>query len=284
MKRWSVFVVVGAVASVAFVAGASHSPGAKPAEEKMPEPAKPGAVNPDVAKPEPAKPAAVGHKIAVFNMAAVMRDFHLAKYQVWQLNNKRTELSKKMVALSAEYTQLQREAQPNLPVPEDKAKRAFALAREIEDEHRTINKQLNDDASAIIGELYDKIKVVVDKTAEKEGFQLVLAYPDAVTPDELQSPHIKELKLKPPAAQPFYVAREIDITARVIERLNELYPPLDPETGKPVDLSKLDGFPGPAPKNGPPIPLPPVPNVPGAVPGIGSPVPLPPVPAPKGRP
>ena len=88
MKRWSAFaVVVVAVVSVAFVAGAS-----KPVEEK---------------KPDAVKPAvAVGHKTAVFNMAAVMRDFHQAKYQVWQLNNKKNEMAKQLLAWRSEYNQI----------------------------------------------------------------------------------------------------------------------------------------------------------------------------------
>ena len=267
MKRWSAFgVVVVVVVGVAFVAGASHAPGARPAEEK----------------PEAAKPA-VGHKTAVFNMAAVMRDFHQAKYRVWLLNKKKDELSKKLLALRQEYIRLQQEVQ--LPAPpqdpgkvDGKAKQLLELARQIEDEDRKIQKQLNDDATVIIAGLYDKIKEVVDKTAEKEGFQLVLAYPDAVTPDELHSPYIKELKLKPPAAQPFHVAREIDLTARVIETLNELYPTIDQKTGKPVDVSKLDVPPPAAAPPGQPTP-PPLPNVPGAAPKR-----VPPVPAPSGRP
>src|SRR5262249_26314327 len=152
---------------------------------------------------------------AVFNMAAVMRDFHQAKYQVWLLNKKKEEVSKDLIAWRREYIQLQQELQipnPNMVQKEEKAKRLLELARQIEDKNGEINKLLNDTASATIGDLYDKLKVVVDRIADDNGFQLVLAYPDAVTPDELQNPYVKELKLKPPAAQPFHVAREIDIT------------------------------------------------------------------------
>ena len=53
---------------------------------------------------------------------------------------------------------------------------------------RKINKALNDDASAIISELYDQIKTVVDKTAEMNGYHIVFAYPDAVTDKEINEP------------------------------------------------------------------------------------------------
>jgi hypothetical protein len=66
----------------------------------------------------------------------------------------------------------------------------------------------------------------------------VLAYPDDVTPEEMKRAHIKQ---QPPlkALRPFYVAPDVDITARVIKALNEKHPPIDPETGQPVDVSKL---------------------------------------------
>ena len=226
MKRWSAFVAVVGAAGVAFLAG--------------------GSVSWSVAKPAA---VAVGHRTAVFNMAAVMRDFHLAKYKVWSLNNKKTEMSKQLVEWRDEYIQHQKDLQrnPNHPQKEQKARQMLDLARKIEDADRDINKQLNDDASGIIADLYDMIKAEVDKTAEENGFQLVLAYPDAITREERQSPYIKELKLKPPAAQPFYVASDIDITARVVEALNEKHPPIDPETKKPVDVSKLEAPSPPAP-------------------------------------
>ena len=220
--------------------------------------------------PPAAAPAAPASRptIAVFNMAAVMRDFGQAKYQVWLLNNKKSELSKQLVLWRSEYISIQKELQqnPNHPQKDLKAQQMLNLARQIEDEDRKINKQLNDDASAIIGDLYDKMKMVVDKTAEMNGYHIVFAYPDAVTPEELKSPYIKELKLKPPAAQPFYVAAHADITAVVVKTLNAWYPPLDAQN-RPVDVSKLDvpnagnGVPGggtaaPAPMGGAPAPAP----------------------------
>jgi Skp family chaperone for outer membrane proteins len=286
--RYTLAAVVAVAMAVAFVSGASIMPGtAKPPVDVKAEVAKPAVV--------------VGHKTAVFNMAAVMRDFHQAKYQVWLLNGKKVEISKQLMVWRGEYIQHQQDIQknPKHPELEKKTKRMLELARKIEDEDRDINKQLNDDASAIIGDLYDKMKTVVDKTAEAEGFQLVLAYPDAVTAEEMKSPYIKELKLKPPAAQPFHIAPSIDITSRVIDRLNEKYPPLD-EKGRPVDVSMLDlptpppdapkvelppgailpkplSFEVPADK-APPVPLPPVPSVPGALPKSDKPLPIPPVP------
>jgi len=49
---------------------------------------------------------------------------------------------------------------------------------------------------------------------------------------------VKELKLKPPAAQPFFVAKQVDLTPVVVQTLNTWFPPRD-ANGQPVDVSKL---------------------------------------------
>ena len=104
------------------------------------------------------------------------------------------------------------------------AKRMLELSRKIQDQESTVNKTLNDEASAIISKLYDQIKTVVDKTAEMNGYHIVFAYPDAVTAEEMNSAMVKELKLKPPAAQPFFVAKHVDLTGVVVQTLNAWYP------------------------------------------------------------
>src|SRR5262245_31016142 len=143
-------------------------------------------------------------------------------------------------------------------------KRMVELARAIEDKDREINKVLNDDASSIISQLYDDIKTVVDKTAEMNQYHIVFAYPDAVTPEEMKNPMVKELKLKPPAAQPFYVAKHVDVTGVVIQTLNAWYP--SPQV--PAD-APATGAPSTTPAGGaPPAPgVPPVGGVPPGTPG-----------------
>jgi Skp family chaperone for outer membrane proteins len=213
-------------------------------------------------KAQPAQPAIVlGQKTAYFNMAAAMRDFHLAKYKVWLLNKKKTDLSQDLIAWRADYLKLQLElrGRPDHPQKDEKAQQMLALARKIEDADRKISKQLNEDAGATIADVYDKMKAVVDKAAELNGYRVVIAYPDAVTSEEKNSPQIKELKLKPPAAQPFYVSPDVDLTAVVVKALNAWYPPVDPETGKVVDVSKLEL---PVPSAAPPLPMPPPPRTP----------------------
>lgn len=213
----------------------------------------PGGGPPGGAAPPPAnQPPAARPTIAVFNMAAVMRDYGKAKYQVYMLNKKRNELSKDLVAWRGEYIKLQEDIQKqaNNDVKEQMGKRMLVLARQIEDKDREVNKALNDDATAIITQLYDDIKTVVDKTAEMNGYHIVFAYPDAVTKEEMNSAVVKELKLKPPAAQPFFVAKHVDVTGVVIQTLNAWYPsPAVP--AEPVPGPATPGL-NPAPGTNPP--------------------------------
>ncbi len=231
-----------------------------------------GAQQPGAPAPAAGAPAAPVTRptVAVFNMAAVMRDFGQAKYQVWLLNKKKNELSGNLIAWRGEYIKITTELRqnPNNPNKDQMNADLIKYKRMIEDEDAKIAKQLNDEASSIISQLYDKMKAVVDKTAELNGYHIVFAYPDAVTPDELKSAYIKELKLKPPAAQPFFIAPHADITAVVVKTLNVWYPPVDAE-GKPVDVSRL------------PETAPPQPNHPAGQPGLGG---APSTPPPGGSP
>lgn len=244
MKRTLMFLsaALGAAGVMSFTGVAHAQPAGAPAGA-------PPAVG---TAPAPTRPT-----IAVFNMAAVMRDFGQAKYQVHLLTKKKNEMSTQLLAMRGEYVQITQDLQknPNHPQKDQLAARGLKLVRDIEDEDRKINKELNEEASKIISDLYDRMKVVVDKTAEMNGYHIVFAYPDVVTAEELKNPIYKELKLKPPAAQPFYVAPHADITAVVVKTLNTWYPPVDPVTKQVIDVSKLDvpkdATPGTTPAPGP---------------------------------
>jgi hypothetical protein len=94
------------------------------------------------------------------------------------------------------------------------------ISRRIEDAARAGDKLLNEHASEVIGGIHDEIRMATAEMARAHGLAAVLAYPDAVTPEEANNPMIKELRLKPPAAMPFYLDPSVDYTQELIERLN----------------------------------------------------------------
>lgn len=230
------------VGGIAFLAGSSQAQQGAPGAPGAPAPQQPQA-----------RPT-----VAVFNMAAVMREYNKAKFQVYQLNQKRIQQSGDLAKWRADYIQLQTDiAKTSDPKLKDEmTKRMVGLSRQIQDKDAEVTKMVNDDASVIISQLYDDIKTVVDKTAEMNGYHLVFAYPDAVTPEEQKNPLLKELKLKPPAAQPFFVARHIDLTGVIVETLNKWYPappvpetPPPPQGGQPQPGQPQPGQPHPGQPN-----------------------------------
>lgn len=213
MARWSGFaagavVVVGA----ALVTGAS-----------VPRPA-----DGPLARERAA--AGLGPKTMYFNTAQVMREYKRAITLVAKLNGQRTELSVDLVAyraMLADLQETQKVGKDARPVDDTRvawiAADITAIQRLVEDADRDITKTLNDRASAIIAELYDEIQAVVAEVARERGLVAVLAYPDAVTPEEKDNAYLKELKLKPPAAQPFYLDPSVDCSGEIVRRLNARY-------------------------------------------------------------
>jgi Skp family chaperone for outer membrane proteins len=210
MIRWNILAAVAVViAGTAYVTGTSVPPRPviKPAQL------------------EENKAMVVGQKTGYFNMAAVMRDFNLAQEQVKKLNEQRNELSAPLGEWRSKYLKIQQVIKDEMTAEKRDAlaKELLNLARQIEDKDREINKILNEHATLIISDLYDKIYAVTKEMARERNLATVLAYPDAVTDKERASPQIKELKLKPPACQPFYLDPSVDYTGEVLQRLNDKF-------------------------------------------------------------
>lgn len=197
-------------------------------------------------------------KVAVFNMVAVMREYRKAKYQIYKLGESKKKQTEEMSELKLEYTQLQKNVltERNAEKKEAMQARMVDLARDIEDMNRQIEKRLNADAEKVIVELYDEIKEVVDGLAEENGFDIVFTYPDAATPEEMKSAYMKELKLKPAAALPFYVSRRIDLTQQVISELNTRNPSPDPPVAQPSVQPRGTNPRYPLPKSAPQATIP----------------------------
>lgn len=212
MVRWSVLAgCVAVVAGAAFVTGATAPP-------KPPLPVEARADN-------PRPPINLGHKTGYFNMAKVMREYNRAKTAVVRLENRRIRLAANLVGLRAMHADLQARhaAATDRDKKFDLESDLRSLARRVEDLDRTINKMLNERASIVIAEMYDEIKAVTTAVARENGLAALLAYPDAVTPQEAENPMIKELKLKPPALQPFYIDPSAEFSDEISRRLNEKF-------------------------------------------------------------
>jgi Skp family chaperone for outer membrane proteins len=213
MTRWSVFAAVAvAMIGAAFVTGAAvpYKPVRPPAEGKG---------------EDPKQVVVVGQKTGYFNLAKVMREYKRAKTAVTRLNARKDRLTANLIGLRNMHLAVQAMVAKE-PDPRKKTELAeglVLLGRQMEDTDREINKILNNKASFIIVELHDEMKAVVAAVARDNALMSVLAYPDAVTPEEAENPMIKEMKLKVPAAYPFFVDPSVDYTDEILRRLNEKY-------------------------------------------------------------
>ena len=213
MVRWSVLAAV----AVTVVGAAFVTATAVPARTAKP---------PADAKADEAKQlVVVGQKTGYFNMAKVMREYKRAKTAVVRLNARKDRMAANLIGMRNMYLELQAAVpKPNPPQgKEGLAEDMRTLARQIEDLDREINKILNNRASLIISEIHDEMRATVAAVARDNGLVAVLAYPDAVTAEDAENPMVKEMRLKPPAAHPFYLDPSVDYTDEILRRLNEKF-------------------------------------------------------------
>jgi Skp family chaperone for outer membrane proteins len=204
MVRWNVLAAaVAVVVGAALVTGASVRPK-------------------DDVKPAGGRPPAAGNKTGYFNMARVTREYKFAENMGKELNSERARLAATLTQWRAQHAKLQQEIQADATgkLKQERGEELLALARKIEDEDRKAGQALNERAAKGIAQIYDNMHAAAAALAKAEGLVAVLAYPDAITPDQLANPQIKEMKLKPPAAYPFYLDPSVDYTDELIKRLN----------------------------------------------------------------
>jgi Skp family chaperone for outer membrane proteins len=165
--------------------------------------------------------AVTSQKIGFFNMAKVGRECKHAQTLVQRLNARKESMNQNLNGMREMYKELQNAPTTNESTTQERlAREKLMLSRRIEDMDREINKLVNNQASTIVAELYDEIYASTVEIARERGLTVVFSYPDAATPEERDSPYVKELKLKPPAAQPFFLDPSADYTEELIERLN----------------------------------------------------------------
>jgi Skp family chaperone for outer membrane proteins len=180
---------------------------------------------PVAAGPKEEAGKAAGPKIGIFNMAKVMKEYRRAEASVAELNDSKVRKAANLKHLRDMLADLEASKRGENVQWAGGAYRNFAvdmfmLTRLVKETENAINRQINDDASAIIGKLYDEMHAVVSEMAREHGLVAVFSYPDAVTEEERNNPYIKEMKLKPPAAYPFSFNSSLDYTGEIIKRLN----------------------------------------------------------------
>lgn len=211
-------------------------------------------------------------RIAVFNAAKVMSEFTKWKYWSVTMVNKRIESSRELSKIRSEILDLEKRAQqePQKEKQEQLVQLLLTKQRQWEDMDRVAKNRIDEEASSHLKVLYTDIQRAVAAFVQSNGYDIVFAYPDAITPEDKQRPDYIQSMVLPGGAMPFHVSKSVDLTDALIALLNKSFPApgavparmAGPEGGvQPVSGS------GPAP--GPQPPAPPVARPGGA--GTGQP-------------
>lgn len=216
MKRvFALLMIAVGMGAVAYMAGSSNAqtPGAAPAATPAARPA--------------------SGKVAVFNVAKLMKDYQRWQYFAGVMNQKRATASGELLKIRNEIASWQEKlASEKVETKrEEITKYVVAKQREFEDKEKAVRKQLDDESAQFLKGLFAEIQTAVKAIVETNGFDLVMAYPDATTPEEMQSPMYYDLKMRPPAAMPFYVSPAADMTEVLITVLNRSFQPPGPIPG-----------------------------------------------------
>ena len=167
-----------------------------------------------------------GRDVAVFNMAKVQKEFQKWDVFTKQLQAMRTEEAKKLAVMQQSIAEIKTKLENPATLNKDVLEReGVALARQFQDKDAEVRKKIDKMSTDYLQTLHDDIRRVVDAVAKANNFGLVMAYPDATTPEEQRSPVYFDMKLRPTAAMPFYVAPGNDITEAVVATLNKHCPP-----------------------------------------------------------
>jgi Skp family chaperone for outer membrane proteins len=176
------------------------------------------------AAPAAAAPASRG--TAVFNVARVMKEYTKWQFFAASMNNTRAAKAGELQGIRARMMDIEKKLSTE-SVAANKTpleQQLVALQRQFEDMERQVRKEIDEASANHLKQLFAEIRTVVDAVAKTNGFELVLAYPDAITQEEMNSPLYFDLKMRPPAAMPFYVSPSIDITKVVVDTLNKNFP------------------------------------------------------------
>lgn len=194
-------------------------------------------------------------RIAVFNVAKVMKDFEKWQYYAATMSNKRVTVAGQLGKLRGEIQDLDKRLQTEVRKEQQEAiqKMMIAKQREFDDQERNYRKQLDEESSVHLKELFNDIDRAVKAIVAANEYDIVFAYPDAVSPEEANSPLYYDIKMRPPAAMPFYVSKTVDITPMLVETLNKAFKAPGPI---PAPLGGAQPVGGTAPATPPPAGLP----------------------------
>jgi len=195
-------------------------------------------------------------RIAVFNAAKVMSEFQKWKYWSVTMVNKRIASSGELAKLRAEMTDIQKQAEKETRQTEREKLVQMLLdkQRQWEDMDRQAKNRIDEEAASHLKVLYSDIQRAVAAFVQSNGYDIVFAYPDAISPSDKERPEYIQSMVLPGGAMPFHVSKSVDLTDSLIALLNKSFPApaaIPPRVAGPDQLQQTGGD-GSAPVARPP--------------------------------
>lgn len=161
-------------------------------------------------------------RVAVFNVAKLMKDFQKWQYYAVTMNNERIEAATELLKVKNEMDKMREAAEKE--TQKDKIEQWVKAIKEkqrfFEDRETFFKTSLDAKASKHLKELFADVNAAVGGIVEANGYDIIFAYPEATTTQEADTQQYIDLKMRPPAAMPFYVSKRIDITDVMVATLN----------------------------------------------------------------
>jgi Skp family chaperone for outer membrane proteins len=175
---------------------------------------------PPVSQPQPTRP-----RIALVNIAKVLREFNKANADGQAITKKRQYYVDQVKPLREKLAALSKAIQATqIPAEKERLqKEALNVNRMIEDLDAEAQRVLGEMTDKTIVDVYSSIKTTINDIAVANNLDLVMCYPDASNPEDEKKPAIAQIKLQTPALIPFY-HRGMDISDVVVKTLNLRHP------------------------------------------------------------
>jgi Skp family chaperone for outer membrane proteins len=161
-------------------------------------------------------------RVAVFNVAKLMKDFQKWQYYAVTMNNERIDAATELLRLKNEMDKMREVAEKETQKEkiEQWVKAIKDKQRQFEDREGFYKTDLDAKASKHLRELFNDVNLAVSGIVERDAYDIVFAYPDATNTQEAESQSYIDLKMRPQSAMPFYVSKRIDITQVMVDTLN----------------------------------------------------------------
>jgi len=174
------------------------------------------------------------NKIALLNLNHVVKNYQKAVALNNEMKDLFTPLQAKSKAKTAQLEALTKEAQAKPEQRDALEKQARALKRELED--------LSNEAQAMVGKkqdeqvvlIYREVQDACQRIAVAHGYDMVLHYNDPTTSAEYWSAMNIVRKMQAGACMPLYFAPGVDISADVVNALNQAYSRTAPQTNSGI--------------------------------------------------